>query len=102
MYNFKSDENDYLYVQSAGALEEPSQTSKTELLANIAIAWKPFLQKALSWIIGWALNTPLEYQKILYTNVQWKVKTYEKKKSEYCKKGFVSCKSMQKLVWPNS
>ena len=34
--------------------------------------------------------------------MQGKVNTYAKMKSKYCKKGVVSCKSMQKLVWLNS
>ena len=49
-----------------------------------------FRQKAPSQIIEWALNKPLEYQKLRYINVQGTVNTYAK------------IKSMQKLVWWNS
>ena len=34
----KSDEDDYLYVQNTEVHEEPSQTSKMELFANIVMA----------------------------------------------------------------
>ena len=49
-----------------------------------------FGQRAPSQTIDWALNTPLEYQKLLYTNAPGTVNTY------------VKIKSMQKLAWSNS
>ena len=66
-----------------------------------------FSQKSLPWKTVWALNTPLEYQKLLHTwttpllhtSVQGKVNTYVKMKSRYCQKSVVS---MRKLVRPNS
>ena len=51
-------------------------------------------------MIEWALNTPLEYQKVFYTIVHGKVNTYAKIKSKYFKKRVMSCN--EKLVWPNS
>ena len=49
-----------------------------------------FRQKAPSQIIDWALNTPMEYQKLLHTNVQGTVHTYAK------------IKSMRRLIWSKS
>ena len=63
-----------------------------EFFVNIDVAENPqlFRKKAPSQIIDWALNTPLEYQKLLYLNVQGTVNTYAK------------IKSMRKLVRSNS
>ena len=68
----KSDENDYLYVQNMEAHQEPSQTSKMDLFANIAITWKPLTIFATNSILNNWLGSkyPFEFQKLFYTNVQ--------------------------------
>ena len=63
------------------------KTGAINLTCFLGFGKKLFRQKAPSQITDWALNTPQEYQKLLYTNVQGKVNTYAK------------IKNMQKLVW---
>ena len=64
-----------------------------ELFVNTDVAWKPFTISTKSSIsnnwLGFNLNTPLEYQKLLYTNAQRTINTYSK------------IKSKRKLVWSN-
>ena len=60
-----------------------------------------FLHK-INTPVNMALNKPPDCQRLRYTNGLGKVNTYAKLKGKYCKKSVRPCKSMWKLVWPNS
>ena len=71
---------------------------------QVFITWKLFIifTQSSIWNNWLGSKYASEISKVTSHKCEGKVNTYAKQKSKYCKKGVVSCKSIRKLVWPNS